>query len=73
LSFTKLISDPQKLTANISEERREAEMKNYMLTEASMGKNSVYKKSQMFPSEQMLEIMATCHSLTMVEEDLIGN
>ena len=54
--------------------RRTIELTNYMSVEgANSEKGSIYKNTGLLPSEQLLEIMAVCHSLTYVKETMIGN
>jgi len=36
-------------------------------------RGSIYEKTHLFPSEQLLEIMAVCHSLTFVKDKMIGD
>jgi len=73
LSFAKLVKDVTKLAPAISPETREKELQNYIaVSQSSTGKATIYQKTRMFPSEHMLEIMAACHGLTYVKNELIG-
>ena len=71
LGFMKLIKNAKDLNVTMTEEDKETELEHYMSLDPA-GKTSVYKQTRMFPSEQMLEIMATCHSLTIVNNRMIG-
>ena len=74
LNFTKLIKDIGRLNiTNPDESFRASELQNYIGAEpAALSRSSVYKNTKLLPSEQMLEIMAVCHSLTTVDGKLIG-
>lgn len=72
LSFAKLIRDTTKLAQNIDPAAREQEIQNYIRVESKSQINTLFSKTKMFPSEQLLEIMAACHSLTFVKNSLIG-
>jgi len=75
LNFTKLIQETSKLSPPpMDSRRRTIELTNYMSVEgANSEKGSIYKNTGLLPSEQLLEIMAVCHSLTYVKETMIGD
>jgi len=72
LGFAKLVRDPTSLVES-QNKKREEELENYITMENQSNKNALYSTSQMLPSEQMLEIMASCHSLTLVQNKMIGD
>ena len=73
LNFVKLVQDLDKLNPEIDMTFREAELQSYIALEGSLARNSLYASTKMFPCEQLLEIMATCHTLTYVNNKLIGD
>ena len=52
---------------------KEEDLQNYITFEKAHGKNPTFESTKMLPDELMLEIMSTCHSLTMIDSKLIGN
>lgn len=69
LSFAKLVKDSPKLSHKIDAGVRNTALQNYI----SLEKNNLYSITKLLPSEQLLEIMATCHSLTFVKDSMIGD
>lgn len=51
---------------------REEDLPDYINYDKVDNKKSIYEVSEMLPEEHMFEIMATCHSLTVVDGQLIG-
>lgn len=62
-----------KLAPEVDPNVRTTELQNLMNLERQQPeKNSLYS-TKLFPCEQLLEIMASCHSLTFVNNKLIGD
>jgi cation-transporting ATPase 13A3/4/5 len=72
LSFAKMINikDFEKLAPKIDDEKRDNELKLHAKVQKS---GSLYESTRQLPSEQFLEAMATCHSLTIVNGTTIGD
>lgn len=68
LSFAKLVKDVIKLSPKVEQNDRTKALQNYI----ALDNETLYSKTRMFPSEQLLEIMASCHSLTYVKDSMIG-
>lgn len=63
-----------KLNIAIDQPKRTNELSQLMnLEKGKESKHSLYQKTGLLPSEQMLEIMAACHSLTIVDDKMIGD
>jgi len=71
LSFSKLVGDMEKLKHQNDEKTRQSRLENYIQRESQ--EISLYSSSKMFPSELLLEVMASCHSLNLVKNSLIGD
>jgi len=72
LNFSKVIRNTVQLIPQIDPKDKINELENYIRIESQSQKNNLYSTTKLFPSEQLLEIMASCHSLSMVNNTLIG-
>jgi len=74
LSFSRIVlaKDFEKLSPNIDSNKREAELKLHAEMHKTYSGRSIYDHTKLLPSEQMLESMATCHSITVVNGNTIG-
>ena len=70
--FAKLIQNCENLIINANEPTRLTELGLYGSPLQKKEKQSIFAKLRMFPSEILLEIMAVCHSLTIINNRLIG-
>jgi len=73
LKFSKLIQETEQLNKKLDQTNRNIELANYVSIEKKSDRGSIYEKTHLFPSEQLLEIMAVCHSLTFVKDKMIGD
>lgn len=70
LSFRKLQRDINAL--RILPYDKEKDLSKYINFYKFGGKKSIFETTGMFPEEHMLEIMSTCHSLTIIDGKLVG-
>lgn len=69
----KIVNELEKLIPNMIPSTRALELLNYTNLEVKRERaGSIYEKTGLFPSEQLLENMAVCHSLTYVKGSMIG-
>ncbi len=67
-----MIQNCENLAINTNEPTRLAELGLYGSPMQKKEQKSIFAKLRMFPSEMLLEIMAVCHSLTIINNRLIG-
>jgi cation-transporting ATPase 13A2 len=68
-----MVKDIKTLGTEINEVVRKSSLSDLMSLEKNPERKSIYVKTGLVPSEQLLEIMAVCHSLTRVNNEMIGD
>jgi len=67
------VSDIKNLIPLMAHAKKQDELDAFTRIEKQSQKNSLYTTTKMLPSEILMEIMISCHSLNFIKNKLIGN